>query len=172
LGESEKQIPLLKHIEVARAALAVQRALLELFGGLAGMEGRDGAGFAATDLDGTLLHYAAVGNVARKSGFKYERVAPEKAKRVAILYKHGGGERSRDTVDKEIERYQGAVVGRNCVWSISGYTSDVDELGAIAWGYLRDDIDSAMADRLARGNAHEAHTQELIRLAIRYFTEA
>lgn len=159
---------------MARAAEAVQRALLQMFGGLADMKDRYGAGFAVTDHDGTLLHYAAVGYVARTKGFKYPRVALEKAQRTALLVSHGNGrfERSRDSADAEIEHFQGAVAGRHCVWSITGYTSDVDEAGAIGWGYLRDDIDDVMARSLAVGNAHDARIPELLELSVDYFKKS
>ena len=133
----DREFNVTKFLQVCQV---LQPLIVELFGSRPGMEGREGAYYGACDEYGTPLAIIGVGYAPRDKRPKYFDLAREKLYRLALMWRYTRHHTSRESANPEVGQFPGAVWARPFGFSISGYTADVDELGAAAiavcMGYL------------------------------------
>lgn len=135
-------------------AIQILAHILSKIGSEKEMEGRMGAYFSKSDLDGVPFYTTLVGLVSRAKRFKYKFFSEEKLKRVCLLAKYADHNLSRQSADDEIELYIGAVVGKRFGHGISGFPGEVDEMGSVAWAVLDGDLDVETARKLTSKNSY------------------
>ncbi len=113
-----------------------------------------GAYFAKSDRDGVPFHLNLIGNMPRDERFKCSQFVQEKLRRVCLLAAHTNHKLSRHSIDREIERYPGAVFGSHFGHSISGFPGLLDEMGACAWAVLDGDLTVKDAVALTQNNKY------------------
>ena len=112
-------------------------------------KGRDGAVFTVTLLDGRHATPIPLGFLDTQERNTFLTYGLEKCQRLA---QHGDHAASRESRDEEQGQYPGAVRCTNSLRSVSGWSSDLDELAAVLWAVEMGDLDVETARQILEEN--------------------
>ena len=145
-----------ERIEVLDAGIYFKRAHVILFHLLKAlqddeqMKGRLGCMLHVASPTGVPVALFTVGVIGSAQQSKCSRFAQEKALRLGLLAQYAGHRLSRQSADKDLERYPGAVLGHRLIHSTSAFPADVDEMYSAAQGIAMDDLNTGEARILVK----------------------
>jgi|SRR3989344_3981170 len=110
-------------------------SMLEILG--PDLEGRAGGYLVVADEKGLPVFLDRLGEIPEEKLNQYYTNALEKALRLSHVQQFAGHSLSRDSRDEKRQRWTGAAVGKNWIWSFSGFPEDCDEIFTVslALGY-------------------------------------
>jgi hypothetical protein len=139
------------HERFVKVADKVVCAILRVFGEMPNMHEREGASFCVIDQDGVPVITVRIGYVQRRRKRKYHDLSVENARRLTS-FQNVGHLTSRESADPEHDRFPGAVCGISYNYSVSGFTADIDELGAAAASFVMVDYNEEAIKRVQEAN--------------------
>lgn len=140
--------------ECAGAAERLFEVVLSKIGSDKDMEGRLGGYLCIADRTGLPVLVVRLGEMSTAKATQYFRNALEKALRLALISGRCGDTLSRHSRDETRERWAGAVLGDEYVWSFSGLPEDADEMFVILLAHTEYDLSLYDASLLAGSNRY------------------
>lgn len=113
------------------------------------MEGRSGCVLVVAEKDGMPLLSIRLGEPPKDKRLAYHRNALAKADNLGTIA--GYGDRlGVATADANCERYRGAFLGSNLIWSVSGFSEERDEMFSMVLAVEMNDVSLQSALDIAR----------------------
>lgn len=119
------------------------------------LEGRAGGYLCVVDRKGLPVFLDRLGDIPEEKLKQYYRNANEKAERLAYASHYSGHTLSRQSRDEKRERWIGAILGTEWIWSFSGFPEDCDEVFMVALALGYGDIAYPHACRLLRQGCYD-----------------